>query len=561
MKRKGATIEHGPTDQPWGRRDPDGFRVAVGKEIPHDHPTPSVTRAASEAGGHNTLARYNDCMTTDVAIRYEVVIGLEVHVQLKTRSKMFCSCSAEYFETAPNSHVCAICLGMPGMLPVTNRRAVEATVLSGLAIGCAIPLRSKFDRKNYPYPDLMKGYQISQFDQPLCVGGGLDIEVDGVPHYVRLERIHLEEDTARLLHREEPGGEGYSLLDVNRSGVPLMEVVSAPDMRSAAQAGAYLRKLRQILRYIEVSDADMEKGSFRCDANVSLREWGVETLGAKVEVKNMNSFRAVQRAIEFEIERQGAILSAGGRIEQETRGYIDATGETASQRSKEGANDYRYFPEPDLPPLEMIPAAVDVLRAQLPELPDTRRARFEAQYGLAPADARLLTDTRADADAYEAAATLVATDAGTEPARLERVRAVGHWMIGDVARLRRAEAGAEREWSEIALTPEHVADLVRLTESGAITGTTAKEVLEIAFTSGQPPSTIVAERGLGQVRDEAEIDRVVAEAIEANPKAVADYRGGKDSTIQFLVGQVMRQMRGRADANGTAAALRRRLDA
>jgi aspartyl-tRNA(Asn)/glutamyl-tRNA(Gln) amidotransferase subunit B len=497
------------------------------------------------------------------------VVGLEVHVQLKTRSKMFCGCPADYFDAEPNSHVCPVCMGMPGMLPVINRRAVEYTVLAGLALGCSIPPRSKFDRKNYPYPDLMKGYQISQYDQPLCVGGGLEVEADGqtpprgdptpVRRFIRLERIHLEEDTARLLHREEPDGEGYSLLDVNRSGVPLMEIVSAPDIRSAAEAGAYLRKLRQVLRYIDVSDADMEKGSFRCDANVSLRPRGDEALGAKVEIKNMNSFRAVQRAIESEVTRQTAVLLAGGRVEQETRGYVDATGETVSQRSKEQAHDYRYFPEPDLPPLELSVADVEALRARLPELPDARRARFEQQYGLSPADARVLTETRAEADAFEEAARLASESANG--AAQSRARAAAHWIIGDLARLRRQDGGGEREWHEIAVTPTHIAELVTLVESGTITGTTAKQVLEVAYETGKSAQAIVKERGLAQVRDDAEIDRVALAVIEAHPKPVADYRGGKSTALQFLVGQVMRELRGRADANGAAEALRRHLDA
>ena len=499
-------------------------------------------------------------MTTEVATEYEVVIGLEVHVQLKTESKMFCGCSAAYFDTEPNTHVCPVCMGMPGMLPVINRRAVEATILAGLALGCRIPDYAKFDRKNYPYPDLMKGYQISQYDQPLCLDGGLDIEVDGEPRYVHLERIHLEEDTARLLHRDDGFGEGYSLLDVNRAGCPLAEIVTKPDMRSAAQAVAYLRNLRQVVRYIEVSDADMEKGSFRCDANVSLRPVGADYLGAKVEVKNMNSFRSVQRAIEFEIERQTKILRAGGTIEQETRGFVDATGETASQRSKEQAHDYRYFPEPDLPPLRVSAAEVDALRARLPELPDARRARFEAEYGLSPADARLLTETRAEADAFEETVGLAVSGVTEAAARTARARAVAHWIIGDLARLRRSEAGGEREWSEISVTPAHIAELTRLVEDGTITGTTAKEVLDLAFASGAMPAAIVAERGLAQVRDTAEIDRVAAEVIAANEKPVADYRGGKTTALQFLVGQVMRQLRGRADANSAAEALRRQLD-
>ena len=487
------------------------------------------------------------------ALGYEVVVGLEVHAQLRTRSKMFCDCASDYFAAAPNTRVCAVCLGMPGVLPVINREAVDRTILTGLAFGSEIPEHSKFDRKNYPYPDLMKGYQISQYDQPLCVGGAVPIEADGEARDVRLERIHLEEDTARLLHREEDGG--YSLLDVNRSGVPLMEIVSAPDMGSAAEAAAYLRKLRQTLRYLEVSDADMEKGSFRCDANISLRRPG-DPLGSKVEIKNMNSFRAVQRAIEFEITRQASILDAGGGIEQETRGYVDATGQTASQRSKEEAHDYRYFPEPDLPPLSIDAGRTETLRARLPELPDARRDRFERDYGLARDEARILVETRARADAYEAAVAL-AGDGDAE--RAARARPVALWFIGDVAALLN-EVGGEAELADTKLTPGHVAELVRLTDEGTITAATAKEVLAAAFESGETPRAIVEARGLAQVRDDAEIARIAAEVIEANPKPVADYRGGKDSAIQFLLGQVMRETRGRADPNEAREALRAALD-
>ncbi|MGE0133868.1 MAG: Asp-tRNA(Asn)/Glu-tRNA(Gln) amidotransferase subunit GatB [Dehalococcoidia bacterium] len=494
-------------------------------------------------------------MTTAVSTEYEVVVGLEVHVQLKTHSKMFCGCAADYFEAEANTRVCPVCLGMPGMLPVINRSAVEYTLLTGLALGCAIPQHSKFDRKNYPYPDLMKGYQISQYDEPLCLGGGLDIEVDGVPHHVRLERIHLEEDTARLLHREEASGEGYSLLDVNRSGVPLMEIVTKPDIRSAAQAGAFLRKLRQTLRYLEVSDADMEKGSFRCDANVSIRPRGSEGLGAKVEVKNMNSFRAVMRAIESEVERQTAVLNSGGVVVQETRGFIDATGTTVSQRSKEEAHDYRYFPEPDLPPLDIPPSEVEALQRRLPELPNVRRQRFEAQYGLTRSEATLVTDSKTEAEAYEEAVRLACPD-GIEQGR---ARAVAHWFIGELARLLHQEGG-DVELTSTLLTPAHIAELVTLVEARTITLTTAKEVLEIAFASGERPSAIVEERGLAQVRDEGEIDRIAREVIEANPKPVADYAAGKAAALQFLVGQVMRQTRGRADANGAAEVLRRHLE-
>ena len=485
--------------------------------------------------------------TVSSATGYEVVIGLEVHAQLNTRSKMFCGCASDYFAAPPNTRVCAVCLGMPGVLPVINRSAVDLTILTGLALGCTIPPHSKFDRKNYPYPDLMKGYQISQYDEPLCTGGVVSIELDGERREIELERIHLEEDTARLLHREGDGG--YSLLDVNRSGVPLMEIVSTPDMHSSEEAVAYLRELRRTLRYLDVSDADMEKGSFRCDANISLRCPG-DPLGSKVEIKNMNSFRAVQRAIESEIRRQTVVLDSGGSVEQETRGYIDATGGTASQRSKEEAHDYRYFPEPDLPPLEIGEARLADIRARLPELPDAKRERFEREYGLAATEAGLLAETRARADAFEAAV------AASKP---ERAPAVARWLIGDVAALLN-QAGGDAELADTPLTPGHVAELVGLVEDEVITAATAKQVLAAAFESGDAPAAIVEARGLAQLRDDEGLARIAAEVIDANAQAVADYRGGKESAIKFLVGQVMRATRGRADPNEAQSALRSVLD-
>ena len=481
---------------------------------------------------------------------YEAVIGVEVHIQLKTKSKMFCSCDREYFDTAPNTHVCSVCLGMPGMLPVINQQAVSYTIMAGLALGCEIPRHSKFDRKNYPYPDLVKGYQISQYDQPFCVGGELEIDVDGEHHVVHLERIHLEEDTARLLHRDD-GAEGYSLIDVNRSGSPLMELVTKPDMHSGAEAAAFLRKLRQTMRYLGISDADMEKGQMRCDANVSIRPRGQAELGTKVEVKNMNSFRSVQRAIEFEIERQGKALDAGERLVQETRGYVDATGETVSQRSKEEAHDYRYFPEPDLPPMVIDASVLDEIRARMPELPDARRARFESDYGLTPDEARTLTDSRERSDAFEEA---------VRGAGANLARPVALWFIGDVAK-HLNERGQEAELSDTKVTPAHIAELVTLVESKAITATTAKDVLGTAFETGEMPKKIVDAQGLGAVSDEGAIDALVTAAIEANPKPVEDYRSGKQSAIGFLVGQVMRGAKGRADANQVAELLRKHLDA
>jgi aspartyl-tRNA(Asn)/glutamyl-tRNA(Gln) amidotransferase subunit B len=487
-------------------------------------------------------------MTTAAATDYEAVIGVEVHIQLKTRSKMFCGCDREYFDTVPNSHVCPVCLGMPGMLPVINRQAVEYTMLAGLALGCEIPRFAKFDRKNYPYPDLMKGYQISQYDQPFCLGGSLEIEVGGRHQTVALERIHLEEDTARLLHRDA-GGETYALVDVNRSGSPLMELVTKPDMHSGAEAAAFLRTLRQVMRYLSIADADMEKGGMRCDANVSIRPRGVTTLGTKVEVKNMNSFRSVQRAIEFEIERQTKVLDAGGTLVQETRGYVDATGETVSQRSKEQAHDYRYFPEPDLPPITVDDATIEALRARMPELPVARRARFEGEYGLTADESRTLTDSRERSDAYEAAVQA----AGTALAR-----PVALWFIGDVAR-HLNELSVDAELTDTKATPAHIGELVRLVQDGAITQSTAKDVLGVVFETGEAPGAIVEARGLRVVRDEGAIEALVAAAIAANPKAVADYQGGKASAAGFLVGQVMREAKGRADVATVTELIRQRL--
>ncbi|RLT40413.1 MAG: Asp-tRNA(Asn)/Glu-tRNA(Gln) amidotransferase subunit GatB [Chloroflexi bacterium] len=489
-------------------------------------------------------------MTTQTSTKYEVVIGLEVHIQLKTRSKMFCGCDREYFDAEPNTHVCPVCLGMPGTLPVINQEAVASTILAGLALNCDIPAYAKFDRKNYPYPDLMKGYQITQFDQPFCLNGTLEIEVEGARRDVHLERIHLEEDTARLLHRDN-GIETYSLMDVNRAGSPLMELVTKPDMHSAAEAGAFLRTLRQVMRYLRIADADMEKGGMRCDANVSLRPFGQAELGRKVEVKNMNSFRSVQRAIEFEIERQSKMLDAGTRIVQETRGYVDATGETVSQRSKEEASDYRYFPEPDLPPVLVSPETIETLRARLPELPAARLARFQSQYGLTIDEARILTESRADGDAFEEAVAI----AGPEQARN-----VAHWFTGEVARHLNT-VGGEAELTDTKVTARHIGDLVRLVAANAITAATAKDVLDVAFESGDLPEAIIDARGLRQVTDAGAIDEVAQRVLAANPKAVEDYRGGKQSAIGFLVGQVMREMKGRADANAAADTLRRHLDA
>jgi aspartyl-tRNA(Asn)/glutamyl-tRNA(Gln) amidotransferase subunit B len=484
--------------------------------------------------------------TERVDTEYEVVIGLEVHAQLLTKSKMFCTCSAAYTAAPPNSNTCPVCLGLPGALPVMNRQAVEMTVRTALALNCEIPPFTKFDRKNYFYPDLPKGYQISQYDLPLSRNGHLEFLVDGERTRCGITRVHLEEDTGTMHHAGDVLQEATSsLIDLNRCGVPLMEIVGEPDLRSADAAREYLVRVRQILMYIGVNDGNLEEGSLRCDANVSLRPIGAEALGTKVEVKNMNSFRAVHRAITFEIERQAAVLDSGGTLVQETRGWVDTRGATVSQRSKEMAHDYRYFPEPDLPPLQLAPELVERIRAGLPELPEARALRFTEQYGLSAYDAAVLTTTRADADTYE---SLVGAGVSAKVA--------ANWQMGDVAALanenRLPLAGS-------GLGVSGLAALLGLLEKGAINGSTAKELLAELYVGGGDPAALVAERGLGQVGDADELGSIISEVIEANPKACEDFRGGRDVALQSLVGQVMKATRGRADARLVTTLLRERL--
>ncbi len=475
---------------------------------------------------------------TATAVRYETVIGLEVHAQLTTRSKMFCGCSADYSGAEPNTHVCPVCLGMPGVLPVINEAAIEAIVKTGLALNCEISPQSKFDRKNYPYPDLMKGYQISQYDLPICVRGYLDIEVDGEARRVGITRVHMEEDTARLLHRVDPAtGESYSLIDVNRSGTPLMEIVSEPDMRSAAEAREYLVKLRQVLRYIGVSDANMEEGNFRCDANVSLRPVGATEFGTKVEVKNMNSFRAVHDAIAFEVERQAAALAAGESITQETRGWVDERHETVSQRSKEFAHDYRYFPEPDLPPMRFTAEVLERSRANLPELPDAKRARL-VEMGLTPYEAATLTESRDRAAYFED--VVAALD--LEPERSAKLAA--NWVLGEVGRWLNATS---RPLEELPVRPAALAELIGAVEGGQVTGQAAKDVFDGMVESGESAKSVIERKGLGQINASDEVRSIVKTIVAANEKAVADYHAGKEAALKFLVGQVMRETRGRAN--------------
>jgi aspartyl-tRNA(Asn)/glutamyl-tRNA(Gln) amidotransferase subunit B len=477
-------------------------------------------------------------MTTSVAVDYEVVIGLEVHVQLLTASKMFCRCSADYADAPPNTHNCPICMGMPGVLPVINEQAVEYTVMTALALNCTIPEFSKFDRKSYFYPDLPKGYQISQYDIPLSRNGYLTIRHKDEEKRIGIHRVHLEEDTGRLLHRANPDGTSFSLVDLNRAGVPLIEIVSEPDIRSAEEARLYLQKLRTTLLYLGVSSGRMEEGSLRCDANVSVRPMGESRLGTKTEIKNMNSFRAVHRALEYEAARQIAILRAGGIISQETRGWAERKGITVSQRSKEEADDYRYFPEPDLPPLVLSEGWIQSVRAKMPELPDAKRQRFMTQYGLNAYDAEALTSERALADYFEQAVEKAHTGE-----LFTYAKGVANWMLGDLSRLLNA---AGKDITASPVTPTGLAGLLDLLAQEKISGNQAKEVLEKSFTTGQQPADIVANEGIAQISDQDELVWMVEEVIAANPKAVADFQRGKESSITWLIGQVMKRSGGKA---------------
>jgi len=470
---------------------------------------------------------------------YETVIGLEVHSQLLTRSKMFCRCDTVYDADPPNSHVCPVCLGMPGSLPTINQKAVELTVMTALALNSEVAADTKFDRKNYPYPDLVKGYQISQFDMPIGLGGHLDVEADGNRRRIGITRVHLEEDVGKLMHRDV-AGQTYSLVDYNRAGMPLMEIVGEPDIRSAEEARQYLMQLRTILRYIGVSNANMEEGSFRCDANISIRPVGTTEYLTKVEVKNMNSFRAVYGALEYEAKRQRKAARTGEKITQETRGWDEATGKTYSQRSKEYAHDYRYFPEPDLPPLVIDREWVERVRATLPELPEARRTRFTRDYGLSEYDAGLLTASRELADYYEASLA-TESSAGLSNARKE----VANWIIGECSRIMNAHNATVAGFSR-QVPPERLTKLILDTQS-VINNATGKTVLEEMFRTGLASGKIIEAQGLGQISDDSALDDAVAAAIADNPKAVADFRAGREAAVKFLVGQVMRVTRGRAN--------------
>lgn len=477
---------------------------------------------------------------------YEPVIGLEVHAELLTEAKIFCGCSA-HFGAEPNTNTCPVCLGMPGVLPVLNRRAVELAVRTGLALGCEIAPRSRWARKNYFYPDLPKGYQISQYELPICTGGGLEIEVGGARRRIGLTRIHMEEDTGKNIHDAHSDA---SLVDFNRSGLPLIEIVTEPELRSPEEAGAFLRKLRTLLRYLEVCDGNMEEGSLRCDANVSVRRRGETRLGTKVEIKNMNSFRAVEKALDYEIRRQIEVLEEGGTLVQETRLWDPDRETTRPMRTKEYEHDYRYFPDPDLLPLEVSPAWVEEVRASLPELPDARRRRFAEQYGLNETDAEILSQRRDLADYYERA---VAAHANP--------RAVANWVRGELLRAVNerglAEALVIREWPVEA---EHLGRLVALIDRGTISGKIAKTVFAEMAQSGEPPEAVVERHGLVQVTDEGAIGQVVRDVLARHPDKVAEYRGGKEKLLGFFVGQVMKETGGRANPRLVNEALRRELE-
>lgn len=480
-------------------------------------------------------------------MKYETVIGLEVHAQLLTRSKMFCGCSVDYASTPPNTHVCPVCLGMPGVLPVINRRAVEYTMMTALALHSPISEYTKFDRKNYHYPDLMKGYQISQYDAPIGQKGWLDVEVDGKMRKIGITRVHLEEDTARLLHRSSPGGD-YSLVDINRAGTPLMEIVGEPDIRSPEEARQYLIKLRSILQYLGVSTGNMEEGSFRCDANISVRPEGSQEFGAKVEVKNMNSFKAVYLAMEYEVQRQTKALSEGKKLVQETRGWVEDRGKTVSQRSKEYAHDYRYFPEPDLPPLVISREWVEEVRAQLPELPEEKRQRFMSEYGLPEYDARLLTGSKAMADYFEESVA----------GQVVSPKEVSNWLLGEASYIINTNNIDVEQFSQ-RVTPEQTTRVLQLNSEGIINIPTAKKVYALIYSTGKTADEIIQERGLSQISDTQELEKIVSEVINSNAQPVADFRAGKETALKFLVGQVMRATRGQANPQLVNEVLRKKL--
>lgn len=466
-------------------------------------------------------------------MKYEAVIGLEVHTELQTTTKIFCGCKAS-FGAEPNTNVCPVCLGLPGVLPVLNKRVLEFAVRAGLALNCEISRFSKFDRKNYYYPDLPKNFQTSQFDLPICERGHLDIEVNGEKKQIRITRAHMEEDAGKLVHHGTSITDSdYSLVDYNRTGTPLLEIVTEPDMRSAKEAVAYLEKIRAILQYIGISDCRMEEGSLRCDANVSVRPVGQKELGTKTEIKNINSFKGVEKAIEYEALRQAEILEDGGKIIQETRTWDEKEGVTKSMRTKEEANDYRYFPEPDLAPFTVSEEYIEDIRKTLPELPDERRERYIANFGLSSTDAQYMTNDKDISDYFE---KVVA--AGADP------KASVNWIMGEFAS-QLSNAGIEI--AKAPVTPENLAKLLALIAKGTISGKIAKKVFAEMWKDGADPEEIVKAQGLVQISDTGALKELVVKVIANNPKAVEDFKAGKKKAVGALVGQIMKETKGKAN--------------
>lgn len=465
-------------------------------------------------------------------MKYQAVIGLEVHVQLLTNTKIFCGCSTK-FGAEPNSQTCPVCLGLPGALPVLNKKVVEFAIRAGLATNCSIAPRSIFARKNYFYPDLPKGYQISQYELPICADGHLDIDVDGETKRIGITRIHMEEDAGKLVHLDTMEAGEKSYVDLNRACTPLLEVVSEPDLRSADEAVAYLKKLHQIVVYLGICDGNMEEGSFRCDANVSLMPKGAAEFGTRAELKNINSFRFVKQAIEYEIERQAEILDEGGKVVQETRLFDPASGTTRSMRGKEEAHDYRYFPDPDLVPLKVTDDWIAEIRNTLPELPDAKRRRYTTELGLPDLDAEVLSASRDIADYFDACVALY-----------PQAKPISNWVMGEVLRALKED---NRGIADCPVTPRLLTDMLKLVEKGTISGKIAKTVFDEMYKTGKEPATIVEEKGLVQVSDTGAIEKIIDEVLAANPDNVAEYRGGKEKLFGFFVGQVMKASKGKAN--------------